>query len=112
MILEVCPKTVAVLESLLADVATVVWNGPVGAFETEPFGAGTKAIAETLAEQQGKTFVVVGGGDSVSAVESYGLEEKMGYISTGGGAFLELFEGKRLPAFEDLERKMSKSITI
>ncbi len=73
MILDVGPKTVAVYESLLADAATVVWNGPVGAFETEPFGAGTKAIGEALAAQQSKSFVVVGGGDSVAAVEGYGL---------------------------------------
>ncbi len=106
MILDVGPKTVAVYEKLLSNAATVVWNGPVGAFETEPFGAGTKAIAEALATQQGKSFVVVGGGDSVSAVEGYGVASKMGYISTGGGAFLELFEGKQLPAIYALQNKV------
>ncbi len=94
MILDIGPKTVALY-------ATIVWNGPVGAFETDPFGAGTRALAEALAKCEG--FVVVGGGDSVSAVESYGLADKMGYISTGGGAFLELFEGKKLPAVAALE---------
>ena len=101
MILDIGPKTVALYEALLAKAATVVWNGPVGAFETEPFGAGTKALAEALAAS--KAFVVVGGGDSVAAVESYGLADKMGYISTGGGASLELLEGKVLPSVAALE---------
>lgn len=101
MILDIGPKTVALYEALLAKAATVVWNGPVGAFETEPFGAGTRALAETLAAS--KAFVVVGGGDSVAAVESYGLADKMGYISTGGGASLELLEGKVLPSVAALE---------
>ena len=96
MILDIGPKTVALYEKELADAATVVWNGPVGAFETEPFGAGTKALAEALAKCP--AFVVVGGGDSVAAVEMYNLADKMGYISTGGGASLELLEGKILPA--------------
>ena len=101
MILDIGPKTVALYEALLAKAATVVWNGPVGAFETEPFGAGTRALAEALAAS--KAFVVVGGGDSVAAVESYGLADKMGYISTGGGASLELLEGKVLPSVAALE---------
>ena len=101
MILDIGPKTVALYEALLAKAATVVWNGPVGAFETEPFGAGTKALAEALAVS--KAFVVVGGGDSVAAVEGYGLADKMGYISTGGGASLELLEGKVLPSVAALE---------
>lgn len=101
MILDIGPKTVALYEALLAKAATVVWNGPVGAFETEPFGAGTRALAEALAAS--KAFVVVGGGDSVAAVESYGLVDKMGYISTGGGASLELLEGKVLPSVAALE---------
>lgn len=103
MILDVGPKTVELYGKILADAATVVWNGPVGAFETEPFGAGTKALAEALATSE--AFVVVGGGDSVSAVEGYGLAEKMGYISTGGGASLELLEGKILPAVAALEAR-------
>ena len=84
MILDVGPKTVELYAGLLQKAATVVWNGPVGAFETDPFGAGTRALAEALAASP--AFVVVGGGDSVAAVESYGLADKMGYISTGGGA--------------------------
>jgi len=105
MILDVGPKTVAAYEKVLASAATVVWNGPVGAFEIDPFGAGTRHIGEALAAQKDNSFVIVGGGDSVSAVESYGLASKMGYISTGGGAFLELFEGKVLPALAALESK-------
>ncbi|MDD6181468.1 MAG: phosphoglycerate kinase [Desulfovibrionaceae bacterium] len=105
MILDIGPKTVALYAAELRDAATVVWNGPVGAFETEPFGAGTRALAEALADSP--AFVVVGGGDSVAAVEQYGLADRMGYISTGGGASLELLEGKVLPsvaALEDADR--------
>ncbi|RRD71795.1 MULTISPECIES: phosphoglycerate kinase [unclassified Desulfovibrio] len=96
MILDVGAQTVAMYADMLRTAATVVWNGPVGAFETEPFGEGTQSLARHLAE--GKAFVVVGGGDSVAAVEKYGLADKMGYISTGGGASLELLEGKILPS--------------
>lgn len=105
MILDIGPKTVALYAAELRDAATVVWNGPVGAFETEPFGAGTRALAEALADSP--AFVVVGGGDSMAAVEQYGLADRMGYISTGGGASLELLEGKVLPsvaALEDADR--------
>lgn len=101
MILDVGRDTIAQYKKLLSKVATVVWNGPVGAFETDPFGEGTKELAHFLADS--KAFVVVGGGDSVAAVEKYGLSEKMGYISTGGGASLELLEGKVLPSVAALE---------
>ena len=103
MILDIGPKTVELYKGILDKAATVVWNGPVGAFETEPFGAGTKVLAEALAKS--KAFVVVGGGDSVAAVEGYGLADKMGYISTGGGASLELLEGKVLPSVAALEAR-------
>jgi phosphoglycerate kinase len=101
MILDIGPKTVALYAALVQGCATVVWNGPVGAFETEPFGAGTQALAQALAASP--AFVVVGGGDSVAAVEQYGLADQMGYISTGGGASLELLEGKVLPSVAALE---------
>lgn len=101
MILDIGRDTVTQYKKLLSKVATVVWNGPVGAFETDPFGEGTKELAHYLADS--KAFVVVGGGDSVAAVEKYGLSEKMGYISTGGGASLELLEGKVLPSVAALE---------
>lgn len=103
MILDIGPQTVELYARALAKAATVVWNGPVGAFETDPFGAGTRALAQALAASD--AFVVVGGGDSVAAVESYGLADKMGYISTGGGASLELLEGKILPSVAALEAR-------
>lgn len=103
MILDIGPQTVDLYARALAKAATVVWNGPVGAFETDPFGAGTRALAQALAASD--AFVVVGGGDSVAAVESYGLADKMGYISTGGGASLELLEGKILPSVAALEAR-------
>lgn len=106
MILDIGPKTVELYERILGKAATVVWNGPVGAFETDPFGNGTKAIAQFLANSG--AFVVIGGGDSVAAVESYGLADKMGYISTGGGASLELLEGKILPSVKALEDRGDK----
>ncbi|MDM8215585.1 phosphoglycerate kinase [Desulfovibrio piger] len=103
MILDIGPRTVALHEELLGRAATVVWNGPVGAFEVEPFGEGTRALAGALASSP--AFVVVGGGDSVAAVEGYGLADRMGYISTGGGASLELLEGKVLPSVAALEAR-------
>lgn len=101
MILDIGPKTVELYENLLKNARTVIWNGPVGAFETEPFGSGTRALGEFLAASG--AFVVVGGGDSVAAVENYGLADRMGYISTGGGASLELLEGKILPSVKALQ---------
>ena len=103
MILDVGPKTRELYDKVLKEARTIVWNGPVGVFEISPFGEGTKAIAQSMADSE--AFVVVGGGDSISAVEGYGLADKMDYISTGGGAFLELFEGKKLPAVAALEAR-------
>jgi phosphoglycerate kinase len=103
MVLDVGPETVALYSKILAVGATVVWHGPVGAFETDPFGAGTRALAEMLSKSP--AYVLVGGGDSVAAVEQYGLADKMGYISTGGGASLELLEGRVLPAIAALEAR-------
>ena len=103
MILDIGPRTVALYEEMLGKAATVVWNGPLGAFEVEPFGDGTRALATALASS--RAFVVVGGGDSVAALERYGLADRMGYISTGGGASLELLEGKILPSVAALEAR-------
>ena len=100
MILDIGPATEKLYGDLLKTAATVVWTGPMGAFETEPFHKGTVALAEDLANSG--AFVVVGGGDSVACVEKYKLADKMGYISTGGGASLELLEGKVLPAIAAL----------
>ena len=93
---DIGPATVAEYAKILANAQTIVWNGPVGAFETAPFDKGSKAIAELLA--QSSAYTLVCGGDTVAAVEAFGLAPKMGYLSTGGGAFLEVLEGKTLPA--------------
>lgn len=103
MILDVGPKTAEKYKEILAKCETIVWNGPVGAFETKPFDEGSKAIALFLAES--KAYTVVCGGDSIAAVETFNVADKMSYISTGGGAFLEVLEGKDLPAILALQDK-------
>ncbi len=100
MILDVGPKTVQLYREILSKSQTIVWNGPVGAFETKPFDEGSKGIALFLAETNAYTLVC--GGDSIAAVETFNVADKMGYISTGGGAFLEVLEGKILPAIQAL----------
>lgn len=103
MILDIGPKTAALFAERIAKAGSVVWNGPVGAFEIDAFGQGTKAVA--LAVAQTKAFSVLGGGDSIAAVEKYGVADKIDYISTAGGAFLEVLEGKNLPAIAALEAR-------
>ncbi|MDI1350599.1 phosphoglycerate kinase [Aquabacterium sp.] len=103
MILDIGPKTAAKLAAQLKAAGTVVWNGPVGVFEFEAFEQGTKAIAQAIAESS--AFSIAGGGDTLAAIAKYGIEDKVGYISTGGGAFLEVLEGKTLPAFEILSKR-------
>ncbi|OJU84347.1 MAG: phosphoglycerate kinase [Solirubrobacterales bacterium 70-9] len=98
--LDVGPKTGELYAKAVAAAGTVLWNGPMGAFEMEPFAGGTRAVAEAVAEAPGKT--VVGGGDSVAAMVQFGLQEKVDWLSTGGGASLELLEGKKLPGVEAL----------
>ena len=105
MILDIGPKTAALYREILLKAGTIVWNGPVGAFEWDQFGAGTKALCEAVAESP--AFSLAGGGDTVAAVEKYGLESKVSYISTGGGAFLEFLEGKVLPAVAILEERVA-----
>lgn len=100
MILDIGPKTVQKYEEVLSSCETVVWNGPVGAFEIKPFDEGSKAIALFLAKSN--AYTVVCGGDSIAAVETFHVADKMSYISTGGGAFLEVLEGKTLPAVKAL----------
>jgi phosphoglycerate kinase len=97
--LDVGPRTAAAYAATIA-AGTVLWNGPMGAFELEPFAAGTRAVAEAVAAAPGTT--VVGGGDSVAALRQFGLDEKVDWLSTGGGASLELLEGKKLPGVEAL----------
>lgn len=106
MILDIGPETAKLYREVILKAGTVVWNGPVGAFEVDQFGAGTKAVCEAIAESG--AFSIVGGGDSLAALEKYGFEDKMSYISTGGGAFLEFLEGKALPAVAVLEERASK----
>ena len=102
--LDIGPKTVAEIQAGLADCKTVIWNGPMGVFEMPAFAKGTNAIATTLAELTGKGCItIIGGGDSVAAVEQAGLADKMSHISTGGGASLELLEGKVLPGVAALD---------
>lgn len=103
MILDIGPKTAAKLAAQLKAAGTVVWNGPVGVFEVAAFEQGTKAIAQAIAESS--AFSIAGGGDTLAAIAKYGIEKDVGYISTGGGAFLEVLEGKTLPAFEILGKR-------
>lgn len=105
MILDIGPDTAAKYREVILGAGTVVWNGPVGAFEVDQFGKGTEALAKAIAES--KAFSIVGGGDSLAALEKYKLEDRMSYISTGGGAFLEFLEGKVLPAVAVLEERAS-----
>ncbi len=103
MILDIGPKTAAHYAELIANAGTVVWNGPVGVFEFDAFGEGTKAIAQAIARSQ--AFSIAGGGDTLAAIEKYGIENDIGYISTGGGAFLEFLEGKTQPAVAMLQAR-------
>lgn len=103
LILDIGPKTAAKLAAQLAKAGTIVWNGPVGVFEFAAFEGGTKAIAMAIA--QSDAFSIAGGGDTLAAIAKYGIEKQVGYISTGGGAFLEVLEGKTLPAFEILAKR-------
>jgi phosphoglycerate kinase len=103
LILDIGPQTAALLAAQLKLAGTIVWNGPVGVFEFPAFENGTKVIAHAIAESS--AFSIAGGGDTLAAIAKYGIEDKMGYISTGGGAFLEVLEGKTLPAFEILTKR-------
>lgn len=103
MIFDVGPATIEELTAILKNAGTIVWNGPVGVFEFEQFGAGTKALAEAIA--QSNAFSIAGGGDTLAAIDKYGVAEQISYISTGGGAFLEFLEGKTLPAVAILEER-------
>lgn len=106
MILDVGPKTAQMLADIVRKAGTIVWNGPVGVFEMAPYAEGTKALAEAIAEATDKgAFSIAGGGDTVSAVSTFGVQDRISYISTGGGAFLEFLEGKKLPALAVLEER-------
>ncbi|MFC2991989.1 phosphoglycerate kinase [Halomonas tibetensis] len=101
MILDIGPQTAARLAAMLRDAGTILWNGPVGVFEIDQFGKGTEVIARAIAESP--AFSIAGGGDTLAAIDKYGIAEQVSYISTGGGAFLEYVEGKTLPAVAALE---------
>ena len=103
LILDIGPKTAALLATQLMAAGTIVWNGPVGVFEFEAFSHGTETIARAIAASS--AFSIAGGGDTLAAIAKYGIESRVDYISTGGGAFLEVLEGKTLPAFEILQKR-------
>lgn len=103
MILDIGPETAKHFSSILAGAGTIIWNGPVGVFEFDAFGAGTKTLAAAIAGSQ--AFSVAGGGDTLAAIDKYGVADRISYISTGGGAFLEFVEGKKLPAVAILEKR-------
>ena len=107
MILDVGPKTAAAYAERLRQAGTIVWNGPVGVFEIDAFGGGTQALAEAIADSP--AFSIAGGGDTLAAVAKYGVSDRISYISTGGGAFLEFLEGRELPAVAVLDRKEDRS---
>ena len=103
LILDIGPKTAEILAAQLKAAGTIVWNGPVGVFEFDAFAKGTETLARAIAESE--AFSIAGGGDTLAAIAKYGIEGDVGYISTGGGAFLEVLEGKTLPAFEILAKR-------
>jgi phosphoglycerate kinase len=106
MILDIGPESADALAGLLGAAGTIVWNGPVGVFELDQFGEGTRRIAEAIAESD--AFSIAGGGDTLAAIAKYGIADRISYISTGGGAFLEFLEGKKLPAVAILEERANR----
>jgi phosphoglycerate kinase len=107
MILDIGPDSAERLAKLMASAGTILWNGPIGVFEFEQFGQGTRTLANAIARS--KAFSLAGGGDTLAAIEKYGIEDSISYISTGGGAFLEFVEGKKLPAVDILEQRASQA---
>ena len=105
LILDIGPQTAALLADKLKGAGTIVWNGPVGVFEFDAFSHGTETLAKAIADSP--AFSIAGGGDTLAAIAKYGIADKIGYISTGGGAFLEMLEGKTLPALEILQRRVN-----
>lgn len=103
MVLDLGPDSAQALAEIIMNAKTILWNGPVGVFEIEQFGKGTEVVANAIAQSAG--FSVAGGGDTLAAIDKYGIKDKVSYISTGGGAFLEFVEGKKLPAVEMLEAR-------
>jgi phosphoglycerate kinase len=108
MILDIGPKTAALYAEHLARAGTIVWNGPLGVFEHSEFAAGTRRVAEAVAASN--AFSIAGGGDTLAAIEQFGVTERISYISTGGGAFLEFLEGKELPAVAVLAKRARATV--
>jgi phosphoglycerate kinase len=108
LIMDIGPATAERYAALLRAAGTIVWNGPVGVFEFDAFGGGTRAVAQAVASSQ--AFSIAGGGDTLAAIAKYGITDQIGYISTGGGAFLEFLEGKKLPAVEILEQRAQEAM--
>ena len=106
-ILDIGPKSAAKLAEIIANAGTIVWNGPVGVFELPQFAGGTKMLASAIAHSE--AFSIAGGGDTLAAIAKFNIAADVGYISTGGGAFLEFLEGKTLPAFEILGRRAASA---
>jgi phosphoglycerate kinase len=102
MIFDIGPETAEHYAQMMKSAGTIVWNGPLGVFEFDQFGEGTRIVGEGIADSS--AFSIAGGGDTLAAVDKYGLSERISYISTGGGAFLEFLEGKKLPAVAILEQ--------
>jgi phosphoglycerate kinase len=107
LILDIGPESAAQFANILAGAGTIIWNGPVGVFEFDQFGEGTRVIAEAIARSD--AFSVAGGGDTLAAIDKYGVADDISYISTGGGAFLEFVEGKKLPAVAILEERAASA---
>ena len=105
MILDIGPQSACRLAEIVAHAGTVVWNGPVGVFEFDQFSGGTQALARAIADSD--AFSIAGGGDTLAAIAKFGVTDRIGYISTGGGAFLEFLEGKELPAVAILAERAS-----
>ena len=103
MILDIGPETARAYREVIESAGTVVWNGPVGVFELEPFAAGTRELAHAIARSP--AFSIAGGGDTLAAIDAFEVTERISYVSTGGGAFLEFLEGKTLPAIAALEAR-------
>ena len=106
MIMDMGPKSIENVCAAIKAAKTIIWNGPVGVFEFDAFAKGTEAMAHAIAESG--AFSVAGGGDTIAAIQKFGIEDKISYISTGGGAFLEFLEGKKLPAVEILEKRAAE----
>ena len=103
MILDIGPRTAARFAEIIRGAGTILWNGPVGVFEIPQFAEGTRAVAQAVADSAG--FSLAGGGDTLAALETFGVQQRISYVSTGGGAFLEYVEGRVLPAVEILEQR-------